>query len=909
LTFIAAYHERSRDKVLVWERGESGKRTLKEWKAPHYFYVPEFNGEFKAITGESVKKLTFPDMAEFSEAVLCYPKKFESDLPCLDKILIDHYAGSKNPVMNVGFVDIEVDYSPEIGFAGPANPYAIINAITVYRTFDKKYMTWAIPPDDSWWSPEFQEIRDTLAADDYLLCKSEHDLLTVFLNYIEDVDVLSGWNSEFFDIPYLGKRIELILGAHAMRRLAFDHGPMPRWGERDRFKNSKEKDIVLELGSRVHLDYLRLFRKFNLEGRQSFALNNIAKDELDTNKIEYDGSLAELYKNDFLKFMEYNRYDVGILVQIDAKFKYIELANGMCHESPATFDAIFGTVHITDNALISFCHKNFKMVVFDKPHREKDYVEGALVVTPTPGLYQYVGACDINSLYPSTYRSLNLSNEMIIGQLLGEEADWKKVYDAVLKPDNEFLRTNITIKFLPEGNTDYAELAVGDFIDLLNDQRWALSAFGTVLDQSRGEGLIPAILTFWFKGRKVMQAKKKELAKLAKQLFDEGKIEESLKAQEESDYYDILQGVRKVQLNSLYGATLSPHMRFFDNRLGASTTGTGRQITTHMINTTSRNLLGDDAPLLKKVTTIDKKGDVSNDYTIEMRNDLGIITGDTDSVYFTVAGFSTSIEEAVMAADAVNEAINESFPGFMSSAFFCQPEFNSLIKSNRELVATRGIFRAKKKYMLKVGDFEGELIPDDHKKELKTMGSDIKVSSTPRAIRDFLKEITLKILRGAPKSEIDTIVMKMRESFSEDPNVNILDFATVMSVKNFEDYLFKYERVERPGLGRVNLPMNVRSTFNHNFFIKDHGIQNETEIKSGNKIKIVWLKENPEGFTSFAFPSETTKIPEWFSKHFEIDKKLTEQKLIDTKVGNIFDPIQWEVPTLHTVKVNQLFSF
>ena len=688
--FITVHHDKYKDQIVAWERVD-GKRIYRVFDPRYFFYVPDKFGDYEAITGEKLKKLVFKDKSSYDEACMAYPQKFESDLSPLEKLMMEVYCGQPAPQLVLGFVDIEVDYNPDVGFPRPANPYAPINALTLYRSDIQTYFTLLVPPK-GWVGP----LPEEMIANNFFICKNERELMEMFFDLLEDVDVISGWNSDFFDIPYMAKRAELLYGQAGLKKFAFERGPTPYWGEQERFKGAKEKEMVLNIGSRVHLDYMRIFKKFNLEGRQSFSLAAIADDELHIPKLHYQGSLYELYNGlfrpnldallpeeewddlyramvdremlykeiedghaaqdvveayqaldiqvkqlSFIKFATYNRRDVEVLYEIDKKFKYIELASQMVHEATVNFPAIFGSVQLIDTAIINYCHTKLNKIVFDRKHKAGEKVEGALVMTPVVGFHRMIGSCDINSLYPSTYRSLNLSPEKIVGQLLEYEAGWRTIYEATTHPEDD-LRQNKRVTFRLEGTPvdEALSLTAGEMIELLRDRKFALSAYGTVLDQSNGEGLLASVLSYWFKGRKELQAIKKDYAKKAADHLKNGGSKDDevyIEYIKQSDYHDMLQGVRKVLLNSTYGATLNEYCRFHDPRLGASTTGSGRQITTHMINTAARGLIGDNAPKIVKTTThqvLKKSGEeiVENEYTINCPQGLGPIYSDTDSV-------------------------------------------------------------------------------------------------------------------------------------------------------------------------------------------------------------------------------------------------------------------------------------
>lgn len=382
--------------------------------------------------------------------------------------------------------------------------------------------------------------------------------------------------------------------------------------------------------------------------------------------------------------------------------------------------------------------------------------------------------------------------------------------------------------------------------------------------------------------------------------------------------------------NSTYGAMLNEYSRFGDGRIGASVTYTGRQITTHMINMVSKGLAPDgEAPVLVKHFKVDTKKDArtgtgvgreaslhwgQNFYEITIEKGSGPIYGDTDSVYFTYENIVKGIDDIdvlVEAANAVADDTNRSFPAFMREAFNCQTGYDELIKANRELVCRSGVIQAKKKYMMAVVDKEGKRIKPGDDDELKTMGSDIKLSSTPELIRAMLSDVVMKILNEQPKKLIDEVVIKFRDAMrsSAIDQINPLDLATVTSVNDIDAAWTLWDRFERRGLQKAKLASNVRAAINHNYMLEYFNVKSETPIKSGDKVKLVWLLENEFGFTNMAFTSETEVLPSWFTAVFHVDRKLMEEKLVDNKLELIFKPLEWEVPTFQTQLVDSLLDF
>ncbi len=1037
-------------KIIVWEKNEQGKRIQKIFDPVYYFYIPDSNGKYLGIDGTKLSKLSFKNKNDFEIGLRTERVRDESDFSVMERVLMDNYLNCVAPVLNVAFLDIEVDYDPEIGFARVSNAYAAVSALTMFKTSTKKFTTFVIPPEG--WNGKFTE---KITQSELVICENEKELLQKFLLILDDVDVISGWNSEFFDLPYLAVRIERVLGSVALKLLNFkDSKNPPKWKEVERFG---VKEQIIELEGRVHLDYLKLFKKFNLEGRSSFSLASIADDELDIPKLTYDGSLYDLYRNDFTKFIQYNIRDTEILVSLDNTFKYIELANNMVHEATVNFNSVFGSVNLIDTAITNFAHKQ-KLIVMDKRHTPGERVEGAIVMTPKIGFWKWIFSCDINSLYPSVMRSNNLSIEKIVGQFTRRELDW----EAIFSNSEE----KITLQFENENET--LEASAQEWKEILKTKKWCVTAYGTVLDQSSGEGLIPSVLKYWFEGRKELQKKEKEWSNKAEELLNSGKSKNDkdyIEFIKQSEYYNMLQGVRKVLLNSTYGATLNEFCRFHDARLGASTTASGRQITRFMIKTIGNLISGKNTDVIKHqddegvnqytydgneiiygdTDSIDgdsiidssegmisiknlfnlfeiKKVDnrefsipsnevkcstlVEQEYqfkkikaiyrhkvskqrfkiTDEFKNKI-IVTEDhsimiernkklidvkpmeilsTDliisyhfkmgkqsiiksnikkikqldnfndeyvydiimedsiypfffannilvhnSCYASLENLVSKKEDAIKIADEIVNEVNNNFSSFMKNAFLCNSGYDNLIYAKREVVAESSIFQAKKKYMLYVVNLEGKNLEREDKKSFKTMGSDIKTSTTPEYIKQFLKKITLDILYGVDQKIIENFIIEFRSKFNMSLNdsLNPLSIATQGSAKVLEDYYQRWSRLEKKGLGKVSLPGHIRASINYNECLKSFNDKESQPITSGSKIKLVYLKKNDYNFKSLAFPADTIKFPSWFNEYFQVDMKIMEEKLIDNKLSNIFDALEWSVPTAQSQFNNSIFVF
>lgn len=521
--YIGAIRDWDTDSVVVWERTEKG-RQRRTFKAPHYFYVPAPNGPFTGLDGVQLEKLVFDREDEFKEAARRYPVKYESDIPPLFKVLMNEYHDLPTPIVNYAFLDIEVDYSSSIGFAGPSNPYARINAVTIYQSWTKQYRTYVLPPiqeDGTVWKGTVEDIeaefrvlveKGELREGDapiIKVCSHEVELLLHLVEDIQDADIVSGWNSEFFDIPYIVRRIEL-QAAHLLKKLCFPGCPAPRQRMVERFGS---QEMVYSLSGRTHLDYLDLFKKFTFEGRTSYSLGNILQEEIGLAKLHYEGTLEQLYKRDFPRFVAYNFRDVGGLVDLDVKFKFIQLVNQMAHENTCLFENILGTVRYVETGIANRAHNVHNLIVPDKRMMtDGEKVEGALVLNPHIGLHMWIGSVDINSLYPSVIRALNISPEKFIGQFMEGETDWRGI---MIEGDDK-------MHYLKFDDGEIFEATGSQWRALFKEKKWAISAYGTVFDQSSGLGLVADTLAFWFAERKRLQAEKKRYTKLAKELRSRG---------------------------------------------------------------------------------------------------------------------------------------------------------------------------------------------------------------------------------------------------------------------------------------------------------------------------------------------------------------------------------------------------
>lgn len=538
--YIDAFYEREKNKILVVERDKTHKRRYMEYPTKYVAYWTGARGKVPNIFGELCDKFSTTRIKEFTREINMLPKDrlHETDINPIFRCLYENYKDVAPPPLHVGFFDIEVSFDPARGFSSPEDAFSPITAISLYLNWLNRNFTMVIKPNDMNWDTA-QEIVDRF--EDTILCETEKELLEIFLSLIDDVDILSGWNSEGFDIPYIHNRIVQILGKEETRKLCL-WGKFPKRREYEMYGKSM---VTFDLVGKIHMDYLQLYRKNTYHEMHSYRLDFVGEYEVGEKKIHYEGSLDSLYNNDFEKFIEYNRQDVMLLVKIDAKNKFIELSNNLAHENCVLFQNTLGSVGLIDQAIVNECW-NLGFVV---PNRKRDNyhnetqeesdedeisisgVVGAYVADPKEGMHDWIGGVDINSLYPSAIRSLNMSPETIVGHIRPEATD-KLIMKRMRDEKRSFadawngmfgtLEYNwvmnremnpVTVDF-EDGST--VTLSANELYDLIfkSGKNLILSANGTIFTGDK-KGIIPGLLERWYQERLELKHKQKMVGKLS----------------------------------------------------------------------------------------------------------------------------------------------------------------------------------------------------------------------------------------------------------------------------------------------------------------------------------------------------------------------------------------------------------
>jgi DNA polymerase elongation subunit (family B) len=887
LSYVDAFYNREQDVINVVERDDKGQRHYKEYPARHIFYYNDPKGKFLSIKGEPLSRVSSKNVKEHRKELAIHSNKklYESDINPIYRCLEDHYLNQDAPKLNVAFFDIEVDFDPERGYASPEDAFMPITAIAVHLQWMDTMVCLAIPPKTINMEEAQRQVAD---FKNVMLFDNEADMLDTFLDLIQEADVLSGWNSEGFDIPYTVNRVTKVLSKEDTRRFCL-WNQFPKKREYEKYGKTA---ITYDFHGRVHLDSLELYRKYTYEERHTYRLDAIAEYELGQRKTQYEGTLDQLYNNDFRTFVEYNINDCQLLDDLDKKLKFMDLANTLAHECTVLLQTTMGAVAVTEQAIINEAHKR-GMIVPNRVNREglDTQAAGAYVAFPKKGIHEWIGSLDINSLYPSAIRALNMGPETIVGQLRQDGTKdfiaaeiakgrsfagaWEGIFGSLEYSSvmNKEVSRKITIDW-EDGGSD--TLSAAQIYDLIFDsnQPWMISANGTIFTYEK-EGIIPGLLKRWYAERRDMQAKLKECIKAG------NKIEE--------EYWDKRQLVKKINLNSLYGAILNPGCRFFDNRIGQSTTLTGRAIARHMAAKVNEIVTGEYDHIGK-----------------------AIIYGDTDSCYFSAYNtlrkeidkgtLPWTRESVIELYDTIGETVNDTFVKFMQDSFHCPKTRGDVIKAGREIVASKGLFITKKRYAVLYYDKEGKRADADGQGgKIKAMGLDLKRSDTPVVIQDFLSEVLTQVLNGAGKEQVLEYITNFRTEFKTRPG---WEKGSPKRANNISQYRDKEKKA-----GKTNMPGHVRASLNWNTLKRMMDDKYSMAVTDGAKVIVCKVKDNPMGYTSVAYPVDELRLPQWF-KDLPFNDSEMENAVIDEKLENLIGVLEWDISSTRSDNTfSKLFDF
>jgi len=791
-----------------------------------YAYLLDTHGECRSLDGAILTRVAGNHKDNRNA--------YESDLNEELRTLIDLYYESDTPSKGQRdfFFDIESERD-ENGYSTPEEARLRITSIAYYDKAGQDRRVLLLDEEKRIDSKGFK-------TDDYAveIFRTEADMLTRFINIFAAVQptVITGWNTDNYDIPYLVNRIKRVLGAQAVKKLS--PAGIVEWNKnRERYK-------IFGVSS---LDYLTLYKKFTYTELPNYRLDTVSKFELGRGKVEYDGDLNQLFATDIHKFVEYNMVDVNLVYELDEKTQLLNLARTICHKGHVPYEDVYYASKYLDGAAIVDLKRNGlvapnKQFRFIEEETEAEALAGAYVKDPVPGLYKWIYDLDLTSLYPSIIMSLNISPETKVG--------------VISKWDQECL-----LKKEPQQVTLHDGTYIQDVKQWLLDNEYTVASNGAVY-QTKNRGFLPTILEKWFDERVEYKDKRDE--------YEVGS--------EEYKFYDALQLTQKVLLNSFYGVLGLKTFRFHDLDNAGAITAVGQSI----------------IKFSAKVINNHYAKEIGRDYFINAtkgKAEFAFYT-DTDSTFvsslpliqkrfpnFDESDEQFMIDQTNAIASEVQGLVNKMYDRY--SVVFHNTETHRF-KIKQEYVAKSGLWIAKKRYAQWVIFKEGK--PTD---KLDIKGLDVVRSSFPTDFKMVMKETLWHLLKEKDKTTTTDMIHNFKQGLKKSPVLNVMKNSGVKEIS-------KYTKKRKPFAGYVSgTPAHVKSAINFNDLLSMHNIRDIDPITDGEKVKWAYVSDNPYGFETIALRGyQDPKVIEEFVEQY-IDRNKIFDKELKNKLDDFYAAMNW----------------
>ena len=833
------YYQREKNLIHLWD----DQRGYSSFPYTRYAYEKVQRGEYKSIYGDSLTKVY-----KFTKDD---PDLFESDVPETTRALVDMYSESDEISKGHVVLTYDIECEMESGLPNPEEATNELTSIALHDSATDQY--WVLVMDK-----DGLMVEKTTDKAIVIPFQDERDMLMKYLELYEMINpsIVTGWNIDYFDTPMLYNRIKRLLGLRQANRLS----PIGQC-----FWSPYRKRYFMAGVS--YLDYISLYKIYNYGELPNYRLDTVAKIELDRGKIEYQGNLDQLFKEDIEKFIEYNLVDVELVVDFDKKLQFIDLCRGICHAGHVPYEDFVYSSKYLEGAMLTYLRRR-GLVAPNKPADRRERMEalkankeekfiGAYVKAPIVGKYDWIYDLDLTSLYPSIIMTVNISPETKIGKI----QDW----DA-----NKFIKGEIDTYYIDDDSISKENLK-----EYLDKSKFSVASNG-VLYRTDEVGCIPGILDLWFQKRVEYKNEMKKYGKAGNK--------------EKYAFFHKRQLVQKILLNSLYGVLGLPAFRFYDVDNATAVTTTGQ-------------------------TVIKSTADMANiKYNKELGNpDLDSnIYIDTDSVFFsavplmdkrtpnwkdedqdTIAGYVNDIAEEMQ--DYLND-----FYDILSKKIFNVDVDKHRLEIKKEYVAKAGLWIAKKRYAQWIISDNG--VPCD---KLDVKGLDVKRSSFPKAFQECMGKVLIDILRGVSEEELTEYVLDFKKNMVNRPNSEI---AKNTAVKNLKKYMPKGKRV--PFTTMKGTPAHVKAAIAYNDLIKHFKVPYKySPMVNGDKVKWVYLKDNPLGLDGLAFTgySDPPEIEEFINTYID-HSKIFEREL-RFKLQDFYDAIGWGEMISEQKTAEKFFNF
>ena len=810
---------------------ENGKHFMTREKFYPTLFVPSKKStQYKTLNGEYVEAVQPGTVRECRDFIKKYDGVEGFNISGNDRYIYQYISETypedelKFDISKIKVTTIDIEVASENGFPDVQSAAEEVLLISIQDYNTKQIRTWGLG--------KFNNQQSNV---NYRAFTNEYDLLNDFISWwmIEEntPEVITGWNSELYDIPYLVRRIDRVLGEKLMKRLS-------PWGlvtETEKFIIGR-KHIAYDIGGVSQLDYLNLYKKFTYKAQESYRLDHIASVELQQQKLDHSefDTFKDFYTKGWQKFVEYNIKDVELVDRLEDKMKLIELALTMAYDAKANYADVFYQVRMWDTIIYNYLKKkNIVIPPKEKSDKDEKYA-GAYVKEPIPGMYDYVVNFDLNSLYPHLIMQYNISPETLV-----EQRHPSVTVDKILNHEIDF-----------EPYKEYAVCANG------------------AMYRKDVRGFLPELMEKIYKDRTIYKKKMIE----AKQQYEKTPTNTLVK---EIARCNNIQMARKIQLNSAYGAIGNQYFRYFKLANAEAITLSG-QVSIRWI----------EEKLNKYLNKVLKTNDV--DY---------VIASDTDSIYLNMGplvetvykGREKTTESVVSFLDKVAQVELEKYieSCYQELADYVNA-YDQKMQMKRENIADRGIWTAKKRYILNVWDSEGVRYEEP---KLKMMGIEAVKSSTPAPCRQMIKD-GLKLMMSGTEEQVIEFIDKCRSDFRKLPPEQIAFPRTASDVRKYRSHSDIYAK---------GTPIHIRGALLFNHYIKEKNLTNKYSlIGNGEKVKFIYLKKPniiQENIISFIqdFPTELG-----LDKY--IDYELQFEKSFLEPLKSILDAIGWKTEQTTTLE-------
>ena len=816
--------------VRGYENGEHFE--FRDEFRPTLFVKTKKETKYKTLSGEPVEPIQPGNVRDCRE----FYKKYEGVQGFEiygNERYIYQYISEKYPEEEIKFdinkiklVTLDIEVASEQGFPDVESCVEEILAISIQDYTSKKIITWGVKP--------FNNVRKDVT---YHLCESEYALLNSFINYwIENTpEVITGWNIQLYDIPYIAKRLNRVLGEKLMKRLSL-------WGlvsEGEIFINGR-KHTVFDIGGVTQLDYMDLYKKFTYKAQESYRLDYIAEVELGQKKLDHSeyNTFKDFYTKGWQKFIEYNIVDVELVDRLEDKMKLIELALTMAYDAKVNYADVFYQVRMWDNIIYNYLKKRDIVIPQKNRSSKNEKYAGAYVKEPIPGKYDWVVNFDLNSLYPHLIMQYNISPETLM-----DERHPTATVDKILNQQLNF-----------DEYKDYAVCANG------------------AMFRKDVRGILPELMEKMYNERVIFKKKMIE----AKKAYEKKKSKE---LEKEIARCNNIQMAKKISLNSAYGAIGNQYFRYYKLENAEAITLSG-QVSIRWIETKM------NAYINKLLKTEDV------DY---------VIASDTDSIYLNMGpvvetvfkGREKTTESIVSFLDKVASLELEKYiEGSYQELADYVNAYDQKMQMKRENIADRGIWTAKKRYILNVWNSEGVAYTEP---KLKMMGIEAVKSSTPAPCRQMIKD-GLKLMMSGTEEQVIEFIDECRAKFKKLSPEQISFPRSVSDVNKYQSSSTIYTK---------GTPIHVRGALLFNHYVKEAKLTNKYSlIQNGEKIKFVYLKKPNtihENIISFI-----QEFPKELNLDKFIDYELQFEKAFLEPLKSILDAVGWNVEK--TVNLELFFS-